>query len=227
MNIDFEKKVVFLTGASRGIGLIMKEQFIKDNAIVIAPTRDELDLGNEKSVENYLQINKDLKVDIIVHCASLNVLAGIDEISQELIQNIFQINVFSITNIVKKLVPNMIDNKYGKIVFISSIYSTITRERRIAYTSSKNATTGLMKTLALELAPHGIMVNAVSPGYVMTDMTKNNLSNSELDAIIENIPTKRLQTEVDIYKAVRFLVSEDNQSITGQNLTVDGGFTCR
>ena len=71
------------------------------------------------------------------------------------------------------------------------------------------------------------MVNAVSPGYVMTDMTKNNLSNSELDAIIENIPTKRLQTEVDIYKAVRFLVSEDNQSITGQNLTVDGGFTCR
>jgi 3-oxoacyl-[acyl-carrier protein] reductase len=116
---------------------------------------------------------------------------------------------------------------HGKIVLISSLYSMVTKERRIAYSSSKSALTGLMKTSALELAPYNILVNAVAPGYVMTDMTKKNLSAEEIKNIEQQIPTKRFQSEEDIASLVYFLCSEENKSITGQLIAVDGGYTLR
>ena len=103
----------------------------------------------------------------------------------------------------------------------------VSRERRLAYSASKNACIGVVKTTALELAPYNIMVNAVAPGYVMTDMTKRNLSDKEIKEIECLIPTRRFQSEEDIASAVLFLCSDMNNSITGQVLAVDGGFLCR
>lgn len=227
MNINYNGVNVFLTGASRGIGKVIKEKFILAGANVIAPDRDELDLSKTDSVVSYIEHNNNLNIDVFVHCAGLNKLAGIDEISTDDLMKVFQVNLFSAIQLIKGLISNMKCKREGKIIFISSLYSLVTKEYRIAYCSSKNAITGLTKTLALELAEYNIMVNAVAPGYVMTEMTKSNLTPMEIANIKENIPTQRFQKPEEIAYLILFLASQYNISITGQLIAVDGGFLCK
>lgn len=226
MEISFKNKKVFITGASRGIGKEICLCFKKNGADVIAPDRNELDLADPDSINNYIE-KKDLDVDVFVHCAGINILAGIDEITEENYKETFQVNVFSAIKLIQEAVKKMKEKNEGKIIFISSLYSEVSKERRISYSASKNAITGITKTLALELAPDNIMVNAIAPGYVMTDMTKKNLSAEYIKEIVKNIPTGRFQTEREIADMVMFLASEMNKSITGQLINVDGGFLCR
>ncbi len=227
MKIEFNNKAVFLTGASRGIGKRIKEIFEEAGARVISPSREELDLASEESIAFYLQSNANQNVDIFIHCAGINQLAGIDRIDQAILQNVFQVNMFSAVQILRACVENMKARKWGRVVFVSSLYSMVSKEERIAYSASKNALTGLMKTLTLELGKDNILVNAVAPGYVMTDMTKRNLSGDEICEIESQIPLGRFQSEDDIAYLIAFLCSELNHSITGQLIAVDGGFTCR
>lgn len=226
MNIEFNQKTVFLTGGSRGIGKKIKALFSENGAKVIAPERRQLDLSEVESIDKYLE-RQDLAVDIFVHCAGINELAGIQEIDIELLNKVFQVNYNAPVMLMKRFVRNMKEQKWGRVIFISSLYAIISKERRIAYSSSKNALTGLMKTLALELASQNILVNAVAPGYVMTDMSKKNLSIQDIQNIEKNIPTGRFQTEEEIANMVAFLCSDLNSSITGQLIAVDGGFTCK
>lgn len=217
----------FITGGSRGIGKAIKEKLKKNGITVIAPERSELDLSDFESISEYLENNKSLTPDVFIHCAGINELAGIEEISQDLILRVFQVNYNSAVQLLNSFVPSMKKKEYGKIVFVSSLYGIVSRERRIAYSSSKNALNGLCKSLALELAPYNILVNSIAPGYVMTDMTRKNLSEEEIKNIEKNIPTGRFQSEEEIAEAVTFFCSEKNKSITGQLLAVDGGFLCR
>lgn len=226
MVIDFTKKTVFLTGGSRGIGKKIKEIFQENGAVVIAPERAELDLSNVESIERYLNNNR-MNIDIFIHCAGINEIAGIEEIEVGTLNRVFQVNYMAPVMLINKFVAYMKKQEWGKIVFVSSLYALVSRERRIAYSSSKNALTGLMKTLALELAPQNIMVNAVAPGYVMTDMTRRNLSQAEIREIENRLPTGRFQKEEEIANMIAFLCSDLNGSITGQLIAVDGGFTCR
>lgn len=226
MNIEI-KKTVFLTGGSRGIGKKIGEVLEKSGAQIIAPGHGELDLSSSESIEKYMKENKDVSPDIFIHCAGINKLAGIEEISRNILEEVFQVNYFSAVELLKGFSKGMRQRQWGRIIFVSSLYSMVSRERRIAYSSSKNALTGLMKTLTLELASDNIMVNAVAPGYVMTEMTKNNLSSEEIQNIEASIPTGRFQEEEDIANLVAFLCSDLNRSITGQLIAVDGGFTCR
>lgn len=226
MNIEFSGRTVFLTGGSRGIGRKIKEMFCENGARVIAPERLQLDLSNVDSIEEYLKREK-LCIDIFVHCAGINELAGIQEINVELLNRVFQVNYNAPVMLLNNFVSNMKENRWGRVIFISSLYAIVSRERRAAYSSSKTALTGLARTLALELAPQNILVNAVAPGYVMTNMTQKNLSVQEIQNIEKNIPTGKFQTEEEIADAVAFLCSDLNKSITGQLIAVDGGFTCR
>lgn len=227
MEINFGEKTVFLTGGSRGIGRAIKNMFEKEGLKLIAPTRAELDLSSKDSIDEYLRINAKLEPDIFVHCAGINELAGITEIDQELLESVFQVNYYAPVALLNHFCKAMKKKQWGRIVFISSLYAIVSKERRIAYSSSKNALNGLTKTLALELAEDNILVNEIAPGYVMTDMTRKNLSLDEIDVIKSNIPTKRFQSEEDIAYLTGFLCSDQNQSITGQLMAVDGGFTCR
>lgn len=227
MNISFEGKNIFLTGSSKGIGKEIKNRFIENGANVISPLRDELDLSLSDSVKKYIEKNKDLNIDIFIHCAGLNLLAGIENIDKTILEDVYNVNVFSSIELLKAFVPYMKNNEYGKIVFISSLYSVVSRENRIAYSSSKSALLGLTRTLALELAPFNILVNSVAPGYVFTEMTQKNLSEREIEDIKKLIPTGRFQNAGEIADAVCFLASDNNKSITGQQLIVDGGFVCR
>ncbi len=223
----FKDKTVFITGASRGIGFCIKKGFEKEGASVIAPLRNELDLSSQTSVREYIENNDLSKTDIFVHCAGVNIKAGIDEVNEEIMEDVFEVNLFSPISLLKPITDGMKKRKSGKIILISSLYAIVSKERRIAYSTSKNALTGLAKTLTLELAPYGILTNCVAPGYVMTDMTRNNLSEEEIIKIEDEIPTGRFQSEKEISDVVTFLCSDNNQSITGQLIAVDGGFLCK
>ncbi len=227
MNIVFDGSIVFVTGAGRGIGKKIKEIFLENGAEVIAPTREELNLADADAISDYLKAYDKNTPDIFIHCAGINRLAGIESIDQSLLQDVMQVNCFSAVQLLNKFIPKMKEKKYGRVVFISSLYALISRENRIAYSASKNAMTGIMKSVALEIAADNILLNAVAPGYVMTDMTRKNLNEQEIKDIQRMIPTGRFQTETDIANLVCFLCSQFNQSITGQLIAVDGGFTCR
>ena len=227
IGIDLQGKIAFVTGGSRGIGNAIVKVLQDCGADLIAPKRKELDLSNLDSVDAYIRQHKDMKVDVFVHCAGINELAGINEISQDLLSRVYDVNLFAPIHLIQAFCPHMQSNKWGRIVVVSSIYGIVSRERRIAYSSSKNALSGLCKSLAIEVGCDNILVNCVAPGYVMTDMTKKNLSEEEIAYLEQQMPTKRLQTTEDIANLIAFLCSDLNQSITGQLVAVDGGFTCK
>lgn len=220
------EKRVLITGASGGIGRYIKKIFEEAGNEVIAPTRKEMDLSNRESIRRFIK-SYGTETDIFVHCAGVNLLSQIDQISMSMIDTVFQTNTFSAVEIISGIVSHMKEQRFGRIILISSLYAIISREKRIAYSMSKNALTGLAKTLSLELGQYNILTNCVAPGYVMTDMTRKNLSIQEIERIRESIPTKQFQSEQDIANIVMFLCSEMNQSITGQLIAVDGGFTCK
>lgn len=118
-------------------------------------------------------------------------------------------------------------NRFGRILNISSLWSIVSRVGRTSYAMSKAALNGMTRSLALELAPYNILVNAVAPGYVLTDLTRQNNSAVELDAIRKTIPLQRLAEPQEIANVVAFLCSEQNTYLTGQTIVVDGGFTCQ
>ena len=115
-------------------------------------------------------------------------------------------------------------NGYGRIVNIASIFGVISREKRAVYTSSKSGLIGLTKSVAVELAPYNILVNCVSPGFVLTDLTKSILTGLEIEDLESRIPLKRLAAPEDISNVVIFLSSNLNTYISGQNIIVDGGY---
>lgn len=227
MEISFNDKQVFITGASRGIGRKIREMFEKNGAVVTAPGRDRMDLLSKESIRDYIRCEGCPAPDIFVHCAGVNRLAGIEEVTDEILDEVFRVNYYAPVELLSQFVSGMKEKGGGHIILISSLYAVVSKERRIAYSSSKNALTGLAKSLALELAPYNIMVNMVAPGYVMTDMTRRNLDAEEQRHIRENIPTGRFQTEEEIASMVLYLCSDWNRSITGQLVAVDGGFLCR
>jgi 3-oxoacyl-[acyl-carrier protein] reductase len=120
----------------------------------------------------------------------------------------------------------MANRRFGRILNISSILSLVTKEGRASYSMSKAAINALTRSAAVEFGPSGILVNALAPGYVDTDMTRQNNSAKNLDAITSTIPLRRMATTMDLARVATFLVSDDNNYITGQTVVADGGFTC-
>lgn len=227
MNIDLTGKKLFITGGHGGIGSAICERFSSSGAAVEAPSSKDLNLTDESAIDEYFRLTR-FKPDIVIHSAAVNDLAGIEELDSDSLQKIFAVNLFSFMRILKNVIPDMRANNYGRIIAISSIYGLVSRERRIPYSSTKFALTGFIKSLALETAKNNILVNGVAPGWVLTAMTRKNLSGSEIAELSKNvIPTGRMQEASEIADLCCFLCSSLNQSITGQIIPVDGGFLCR
>jgi len=214
-----------ITGASRGIGRAIAERLTADGCHVLIPTRAEMDLRSSESITSYLSSLHE-PIDILVNNAGINRVAPLENIQRQDIQDTLQINLISSLQLIQGLTPAMIKNKFGRIVNISSMWSVISRAGRISYGMSKTAVNGLTRSLAIELAPFNILVNAVAPGYVLTDLTRQNNSEAELEKIKDAIPIKRLAEPVEIANVVSFLCSDNNTYMTGQTIVVDGGFSC-
>ena len=116
-------------------------------------------------------------------------------------------------------------NKYGRIINISSIWSSVTRSGRSLYSTTKCGLVGLTKTLSVELASYDILVNAVGPGFTLTELTMSTNTPVEIAKMSDIIPIKRFAKPAEIANLVLFLGSDLNTYITGQNMIIDGGYT--
>ena len=219
-------RVALITGASKGIGKEIAELFKFSGDKVLTPSHSELDLASNSSVESYAS-SLTGGIDILVNNAGINLLAGLDELDQEVLKKTLQINLVAPLILTKLLAERMKSNRYGRIVNISSIWSVVAKEGRLAYTASKSALNGATRTLAVELGEHGILVNTIAPGYVNTELTSQNNSSEQLRLIRNNIPLKRLAEPNEIAQIAAFLCSEKNSYMTGQVLVADGGYVCR
>jgi len=218
-----KSRVAFISGASRGIGQAIKTTFEQNEIEVIAPRRCELDLADPQSIRNYF-LNVPRDVDIVVNCAGINILSSFEQLNMDEMHQVFQTNFFSAVQILQEFLPGMRERHYGRIVNIESLYSLISKEKRISYAASKSALSGLTKTLAVEYGRHNVLVNAVLPGYVLTEMTEKNLTELDIQRIVGRIPLGRLAHPDEIAELVLFLCSDKNSYVTGQLIVADGGF---
>jgi 3-oxoacyl-[acyl-carrier protein] reductase len=198
----------------------------REGARVLTPSRTEMDLSDSESIERYVRTIEG-PIDILVNNAGINFLAGLDELDSAALNETLQINLVAPLLLTQLVAERMRANRYGRIVNLSSIWSIVSKERRVAYAASKSAINGVTRTLALELGPHGVLVNAIAPGYVNTELTSQNNSPEQIQAISDNIPLQRLAEPVEIAEMVAFMCSEKNSYMTGQVLVVDGGYVCR
>ena len=236
-------KVVVVTGSSRGIGANIVKTLAKKGYRVI--------LNYNKS-ENYAQnvqkelINVDIfkadvskkeeavslinfaiekygKIDVLINNAGISQSKLFTDLTDEDWNNIINSNLNSAFFCSREAAKNMIHNKSGLIINISSIWGITGASCEVAYSTSKAALNGFTKALAKELGPSNIRVNAIAPGIINTDMN-NYLSNEELESIKEEIPLERIGETIDISKCVEWLI-KDNYT-TGQIISINGGLVC-
>ena len=233
-NIKFRAVV---TGATRGIGYAIAERLLQDGIEVIATGTKkngkhpigsnyyQVDFLDENSTNKFINYLKKQKINIVVNNAGINKISEFSSINIEDFDRILRVNLRVPFQICQAVIPFMEKNKWGRIVNLTSIFSTISKEYRASYSSSKFGLDGMTKALAAEVSEKGILANSVGPGFIDTDMTREVLGNSGISKLKGQIPMKRLGQTSEIASLVSWLVSNENTYMTGQNLMIDGGFT--
>ena len=232
------KENVFISGASRGIGKDIALLFANNGYKVIGTSRSDFSI--DVNLDNFIPLKLDISSrndikDCFDYLKSENLLpnilinnAGItaDQIfmrmKDEDWDNVIETNLTGTFNLSKIFIKNMIKNKSGRIINISSVSGLMGNPGQVNYASSKAALTGFTKSLAKEVGSRNITVNSVAPGYIDTDMTSF-LDNDAKEKIINNIPLGRIGVTSDISELVMFLASDEASYITGQTISVDGG----
>ncbi len=229
---------VFVSGASRGIGKNIAIHFAKNNYKVVGTSRNEFKLDDD--LENFIPIKLDVTSrDDIKNC--FNKLKSLDLLPNILINNagitsdqiflrmkdddwdnVIETNLTGTYNLSKVFIKNMVKNRNGRIINISSVSGLMGNPGQVNYASSKSGLNGFTKSLAKEVGSRNITVNSVAPGFIDTDMTSFLDSQAKLD-VIKNIPLGRFGHVDDISKVVMFLASDNASYITGQIISVDGG----
>jgi NAD(P)-dependent dehydrogenase (short-subunit alcohol dehydrogenase family) len=219
-------RTALVTGASRGIGAAVAARFAALGAAVLAPPREDLDLNDDGSIAAYLE-RLEAPVDILVNNAGVNWPQPLAELEDKRLDETLRVNLAAPMRLARGLTPGMMARGYGRIANVSSMWALVSHEGRGAYAASKAGLVGLTRTMALELAPAGVLVNAVAPGYVATDLTRQNNSPAQLAEIEALIPVGRLAEPAEIAELIAFLCSARNSYVTGQVVVCDGGYTCR
>jgi len=220
-------RTVLITGGSRGIGAAIRTELTNRGYFVVAPPRADLDLERPASINAYLTRHQDMAVDVLINNAGINLLNPIAAIDLAVWEAMVQTNLTSALCLIKAFAPGMAARRWGRILSISSIFSIVTREKRAAYSMTKAALNALTRSAAVEFGPAGVLVNALAPGYIDTELTRRNNPPEQLAEIAAAIPLRRLAQPTELAKAAAFLVSDENTYLTGQTLLVDGGFTCQ
>ena len=245
MNIDFSNQTVIITGASRGIGKDIATHFAKKNAKTVIISRDSLTLNNVAQelsefndyimpialdVSNLNSFNDAVKsiekkfntIDILINNAGITRDNLILRLKEEDWDKVININLKGCFNGMKAVSKNMIKNKKGKIINISSIIGLTGNVGQSNYAASKAGIIGLTKSLAKEVGSRNINVNAIAPGYIETDMT-DSLNDQSKQDFLNSIPLKRFGKTEEVANLVCFLCSNLSNYITGQVINIDGG----
>ena len=242
-----ENKVALITGGSRGIGKAIAEKFAKNgynlviNYVSDSTKTEELakefqelnnievlfvkaDVTDFNSCENMVKqaIEKFGKIDVLVNNAGITKDGLLMRMKEEDFDKVINVNLKGTFNVTKNVVPYMTKQKNGRIVNISSVVGVTGNAGQCNYAASKAGIIGFTKSLAKELASRNILVNAIAPGFIKTDMT-DVLADAVKETINTQIPLKKMGESYEVANAVYFFGNEENTYITGQVLNVDGG----
>jgi len=216
-------RTVLVTGASRGIGAAIAAAFRAGGDAVLAPPRAELDLEDLEAARAWCD-GLDRDVDVLVNNAGINPVAPLADLPLADWRRTLDVDLGAPFVLTQALGPRMAARGWGRIVNVGSAYSLVSRPGRGAYTAAKHGLAGLTKTAALELAPGGVLVNAVCPGFVGTDLTYQNNDEATIARLVSQVPLGRLAEPAEVAELVTWLASERNGYVTGQVVAVDGGF---
>src|SRR5579875_3955700 len=166
-------------------------------------------------------------VDILINNAGTNKPQAIDEISDEVWDEVLEINLNSVMALTRVLVPQMMARRWGRIIHISSVMGFVSKEKRNVYSATKSALLGLARANALDLGAFGITVNCIAPGPFLTDLPAKLLSAEEKGVFAQRTALGRWGEPRELVGPVLLLASDAGSYITGQTLVVDGGFMVR
>ena len=237
---------ILITGASRGIGKSVALEFAKKNHNIIICSKSDLDglqntkrlvenegvscyiglcdVTNEDSVKEFISDSAKAigKTDILINNAGISYIGLLQDMSLEDWNKVLSTNLTSAFLMSKYVIPEMLKKQSGHIINISSVWGNIGASMEVAYSASKGGINSFTKALAKELAPSNISVNAISPGFIDTDMNKV-FEKDELEAIFEEIPMSRAGKPSEVARLIYKIATSDY--ITGQVITIDGGWT--
>lgn len=219
------RHTALITGGSRGIGRAIAQQLQASGVRVLTPPRDELDLAQPSSVDAFILSHQQERIDILINNAGINLINALNAVDTVTWGTMVQVNLAAAFRLVQQYAPSMAGRGWGRILNLSTVFSLVTKEGRAAYSMTKAALNALTRSAAVEYGPGGVLVNALAPGYVDTDLTRQNNSPEALERIRESIPLRRLASVEELAQMAGFLVSEANSYMTGQVVVVDGGFT--
>jgi len=241
-----ENKVAFVTGGTRGIGkqiaiTLAIEGY--DIALNYRKENDDLkdtvkqiekhgvkcltvqgDVSNYDDAERMVNeiVDKCEKIDVLVNNAGITKDNLLMRMKKEDFEDVISVNLTGTFNITKNVVPFMMKKRSGRIINISSVVGVMGNSGQANYAASKAGIIGFTKSLAKELGSRNILVNAVAPGFIETQMT-DVLKDEIKEEISKSIPLKRMGNTQDVANVVKFLASDDSSYITGQVINVDGG----
>ena len=244
--MDLRGKVAIVTGASRGIGKGIAIELAKAGATVVINYK-----SNDKAAEETLAVIRELgvyalkikgdvsdyefsrqmietiveklgKIDILINNAGVSKVGLFMDATPEEWDSIVNVNLKGTINCSHSAVKEMIKQKSGSIINISSMWGNVGASCEVIYSASKGAINTFTKALAKELAPSNIRVNAIAPGVIDTEMN-DWLSDDDREALVQEIPMMKFGEVQDVGMLVTFLASENSKYITGQVITIDGG----
>ncbi|OGQ05094.1 MAG: dehydrogenase [Deltaproteobacteria bacterium RIFCSPLOWO2_01_44_7] len=231
-------KKALVTGGTRGIGFAIAEALLKAGYEVSVTGTDPSGKGPKGSsyfacdfsdlsvMEKFAKEIAEMKWDVLVNNAGINKVGPIPDYNPKDFETIQQVNLTAPFLLCQAVLPGMCQRRYGRIVNITSLFSVVSREGRFAYSASKSGLAGMTRALALEAAKDNVLINCVAPGFIDTDLSQHVLGEKGMQEVALKIPMKRLAKPSEIAAWVRFLVSDENTYMTGQNIVIDGGYTC-
>lgn len=235
-------KTVLITGGSRGIGKAMTELFssfgyrvaftynksekeAEELALSTGALKIKADNSSEAQIVSAVSyaVEELGHIDVLINNAGISNFSLFTDLSLEDWNSVFAVNVTGAFLYSREVLRTMIGRKMGKIINISSVWGITGASCEVCYSASKAALIGMTKALAKEVGPSGITVNCIAPGVIETDMNKR-LSREDIDALTDETPLMRIGTPLEIAKTALFLSESGGDFITGEVISVNGGF---